>query len=220
MDLDSSLLWTDESIIVLNKLSGLLTLPDGYDPSKPHVRAIMDVGYGRVWIVHRLDRDTSGTLVLARTAAAHRDLNSQFENRIVEKTYHALVIGNPAWEITTADLPLRKDGDRNHRTVIDQKDGKKALTSFSVLARYSDFSLLEARPKTGRTHQIRAHLSALGYPIIGDSLYGDLTHPRHNLMDRQALHAYLLAFIHPGSGERIEFQAPYPDDLSVVLGSI
>ncbi len=117
MDLDSSLLWTDESIIVLNKLSGLLTLPDGYDPSKPHVRAIMDVGYGRVWIVHRLDRDTSGTLVLARTAAAHRDLNSQFENRIVEKTYHALVIGNPAWEITTADLPLRKDGDRCGQTL-------------------------------------------------------------------------------------------------------
>ncbi len=84
MDLDSSLLWTDESIIVLNKPPGLLTLPDGYDPSKPHVRAIMDVEYGRVWIVHRLDRETSGTLVLARTAEAHRDLNSQFENRTVE----------------------------------------------------------------------------------------------------------------------------------------
>ncbi len=85
----------------------------------------MDVDYGRVWIVHRLDRETSGTLVLARTAEAHRDLNSQFENRTVEKTYHALVIGNPAWEITTVDLPLRKDGDRNHRTVIDQKVWKR-----------------------------------------------------------------------------------------------
>jgi 23S rRNA-/tRNA-specific pseudouridylate synthase len=126
---------------------GLLTLPDGYEPSKPHVRAIMDVEYGRVWIVHRLDRETSGTLVLARTAEAHRDLNSQFENRSVEKTYHGLVIGNPAWEEITVELPLRKDGDRNHRTVIDQKDGKEALTSFSILARYSDFSLLEARQK-------------------------------------------------------------------------
>lgn len=219
MDVNAHVLWTDETIIVLNKPSGLLTLPDGYDPSKPHVRAIMEVEYGRVWIVHRLDRETSGTLVLARTAEAHRNLNSKFENRTVEKTYHALVIGNPTWEKTTVDLPLKKDGDRQHRTVIDQQDGKEAITSFSVLERHTDFSLLEAKPKTGRTHQIRVHLAAFGHPIIGDSLYGDLTHPRHKLLDRQALHAYLLSFTHPNSEERIEFQAAYPEDFSSVLRS-
>ena len=123
MVVNSHVLWIDESIILLNKPSGLLTLPDGYDPSKPHVRAIIDAGYGRVGMVHRLDRETSGTLVLARTAEPHRDLNMQFENRTVEKTYHTLVIGNPSWEKTAVDLPLRKDRDRIHRTVIDQKDG-------------------------------------------------------------------------------------------------
>jgi RluA family pseudouridine synthase len=225
------MLFIDAELLVINKPAGLGTLPDGYDPSLPHVKSLLEVNYGRLWIVHRLDKDTSGALILARTAAAHRQLNTQFEHGLVEKVYHALVKGDVPWETQTVDLPLRINGDRRHRSVVDHERGKPALTELRVLNRFQGYTLLEARPRTGRTHQIRAHLAASGLPLVGDPLYSgtpalylsDLTPglPREEsetpLIARPALHARSIGFVHPTSGERIWIEAPYPEDLRLAL---
>jgi len=225
------LLYIDPDLLVFNKPAGLGTLPDGYDPSLPHVRSLLEPQYGRLWIVHRLDKDTSGALLLARTAAAHRSLNTQFEQGRVEKVYHALVVGDVPWEENTIDLPLRPNGDRRHRTVVDHQRGKSARTELRVLQRFQGFALLEARPRTGRTHQIRTHLAAIGIPIVGDALYGgppalypsDLTPglPRGDeeevLLDRPALHARSIGFLHPVNGEMLCIEAPYPADFDLTV---
>ncbi len=217
------LLYVDEALLVINKPAGLPTLPDGYAPGAPHVRSLLAPEFGRVWIVHRLDRETSGTLVLARTAQAHRSLNDQFAQRQAIKIYHALARipqdvlgGGPDWEEKTISLPLRPDGDRRHRTVIDPLAGKPAVTHLRVLERFRAYALVEARPETGRTHQIRAHLAAVGLPIAGDGLYGG-GEEDPPLLPRLGLHAFSLEFAHPLSGERVRFAAPYPIDFAAAL---
>ncbi len=210
------ILYEDDSLLVIDKPTGVLSLTDGYDRSLPHLATILAPRFGQLWLVHRLDRDTSGVLVLARTAAAHRNLNEQFKQRQVEKIYHALVTEAPAWDTFSADFPLRKDGDRQHRTVIDPERGKPARTDFKVLERFPCGALLEARPHTGYTHQIRAHLRELGCPILMDSLYGcQVDAPA--VIDRLALHAYQLSFLHPLSNLSLSFIAPHPGDFSAAI---
>ena len=165
-------LWSDGALLVVDKPAGLPTLPDGYNPQAPHLKRLLEPEYGRLWIVHRLDRSTSGVIVLARTVQAHRALNAQFQEHTVEKIYHAIVTGAPDWEETAIDLPLRADGDRRHRTVVDAQGGKPAVTHLRVLERFAGYSLVEAVPHTGRAHQVRAHLLAAGFPLVGDALYG------------------------------------------------
>ncbi len=225
-------LWADDSILVINKPEGLLSLPDGYDPDIPHVAALLEPAYGPIWIVHRLDKETSGVMALARSAAAHRSLNTQFETHQISKTYHALVNGTPDWEQRTVRLAPTPDGDRRHRTRIDPRFGKASLTNLRLLERFNAYALIEATPETGRTHQIRAHLAAVGYPITGDQLYGDgigiflskvkpdyhsRGKPEKAILDRLALHARALEFTHPVSGETVKFEAPYPEDLEKAL---
>jgi RluA family pseudouridine synthase len=217
---DIRVIWVDEDVLAIDKPAGLRTLPDGYDPSAPHLRILLEPGYGRLWIVHRLDKDTSGVIVLARSAAAHRLLNTQFDQHTVRKTYHTLVEGLPGWEAYTARVPLRPNGDRRHRTVVDPQQGKEATTHFRLLERFRDYALLEAMPETGRTHQIRAHLAALGLPIAGDTLYGsqqslDLPAPQ-----RPLLHAFALEFNHPGTQEHLRLEAPYPADFAAAIRSL
>jgi 23S rRNA-/tRNA-specific pseudouridylate synthase len=171
-------------------------------------------------------------LILARTAEAHRSLNTQFERHQVSKVYHALVMGNPEWDEKTVDLPLRSNGDRQHRTVVDQRHGKPATTRLNVVERFGTISLLEAIPETGRTHQIRAHLYAVGLSIVGDVLY------RRKLPNQKSestsklpasidppqfgsagmgLHAWSLEVNHPHTGERMKFIAPYPGEWAAAL---
>ncbi len=235
LPIDLPVLYCDEALLVVNKPTGLATLPDGYDPSLPHVKNMLEQVYGRLWIVHRLDKGTSGVLILARTSTAHRSLNTQFEQHTVIKIYHSLVIGNPAWHEKTISLPLKPNGDRQHRTVVDLRAGKRALTHLSVVERFGQVTLLQAIPATGRTHQIRAHLSAIGLYIIGDKLYGmrqaseaELATSQRKIVDdscaaypgAMALHAHSLEINHPVTLERMKFTAPCTPAMGELLHSL
>lgn len=215
-------IWQDELLLAVNKPPGLLTLPDGYDRSAPHLRDVLSQDYGRLWIVHRLDKDTSGVIVLARSAMAHRHLNSQFQDRSVSKIYHAIVIGEPNWDRKIIELPLKVNGDRRHRTIVDIQKGSESITRLIVLEQFNGYCLVEASPGSGRRHQIRAHLLAAGFPIAGDNLYGGKekmdSHPEVNgMLKRTALHARSIELAHPTSGEEILFEAQYADDFESVL---
>ncbi len=226
--MEFQVLWSDDSLLVINKPSGLRTIPDGYNPSLPHLIGQLQEAHGRLWVVHRLDKDTSGVILFARSAEAHRNLNQQFEERKTRKEYHALCIGMPAWEALTISLSLVVNGDRKHRTIIDPQAGKPAETEAAVLRRLGVFTLIAALPHSGYTHQIRAHLAASSLPILNDPLYKSLkpeTAAQIEARDiardlpirRVALHAYQIVFAHPISGQSMNIQAPYPDDLNQTI---
>jgi len=221
------ILYSDESILVIDKPSGLLCVPDGYQPDLPTLQSELASDWGKVMIVHRLDKDTSGVLVLARNPGAHRALDRQFAERKVTKTYHALCIGKPTWRQITVSAPLRVNGDRSHRTVVDPRAGKRAQTIVDLLEQYNGFCKVEAHPASGYTHQIRAHLASIGFPILGDPLYRLPPAIKDRPLDlilfrafpRTALHAFSLSFTHPQSGEPISFTAPEPADFENFISS-
>jgi tRNA pseudouridine32 synthase / 23S rRNA pseudouridine746 synthase len=216
--LSKFIVYQDDELIGINKPAGLLSIPDGYNPLLSHVIGPLAPYLGRLWIVHRLDRDTSGIMILARKREIHRELCMQFEHRDVKKAYHAVVIGSPDWEILTIDTPLQVNGDRKHRTVVAPMTGKKASTDLRVLRRSSSFTLIEAMPHTGYTHQIRAHLLSIGFPILGDPLYSNtnidrsITDNIERVISRPALHSQRISFTHPVSRIWISLEAPYPLD--------
>lgn len=204
------ILHLDKQIMVVGKPAGLSVLPEGWQPDAPYLFKMLEKEYDKIWVVHRLDKITSGVMVFARTAEAHRDLNRQFERHEVEKVYHAVVDGLPAWDEHTARHMLQTNVGRKHRTVVVRKKGKRSETHFKVLERGQTGALIEARPLTGRTHQVRVHLSALGFPLLGDILYGA---QQTDLIARPPLHALSLAFVHPTSGERVLYSLTYPNDM-------
>lgn len=235
-DLAKWVIYQDEALLVVNKPAGLPVLPDGYDQQAKYLVGVLRTQFGPLWVVHRLDRETSGVLVLARQGEIHRSLNQQFAGRSVKKAYLALVVGDPPWEERTVRLPLRADGDRQHRTVVDRQRGKRAITHLRVLERFGGFTWLEVVPETGRTHQIRAHLAALNLPIAVDALYGDGTpiylsaiKPHYRkpseraerpLLARLGLHAHALTLVHPQGQGVIDFEAPLPQDLATTLRAL
>ncbi len=206
------ILHTDENILVINKPAGLPVLPDGWEKDAPYLVKSLEEQFGRIFIIHRLDKITSGVMVFARDAETHRTLNLQFENHQAEKTYHAIMQGNPKWNEKITKYPLRANVGHKHRTMIDDKNGKHSETRFKILKRYQEAALIEARPMTGRTHQIRVHAYALGHPLLGDLLYGA---DKTDLIARPALHAQALVI--EINGERFNFKAAYPDDFRAAL---
>jgi tRNA pseudouridine32 synthase / 23S rRNA pseudouridine746 synthase len=215
-------IYVDASMVVFNKPSGLLVIRDGYNPALPYLAGLAQAEFGRLWVVHRLDKDTSGVLVFARTASVHRNLNLQFENRQVKKEYHAIVFGDPPWDEFGCQFPLKINGDRKHRTVVDSISGKNAQTDFRVLERFGTTTLLACHPCSGYTHQIRAHLLNLGFPILGDPLYQFPRQRSPNLptFTRLFLHACQIQFSHPDSGAQISIHAEYPQDFSTFLRTL
>jgi RluA family pseudouridine synthase len=204
-----NILYVDDHILAVDKPAGLPVLPDGWQKDAPYLLKMLEEEYGKLWVVHRLDKVTSGVMVFARTAEAHRALNIQFEKHEAEKVYHAISSSVPPWEEKTTRFPLRANVGHSHRTMVDDRNGKPAQTTFKVLQRGQSHALLEARPLTGRTHQVRVHAYALGYPLLGDVLYSA---PATELITRPALHAYSLSLQHPQDGRMMTFSAAYPLD--------
>jgi RluA family pseudouridine synthase len=208
------ILFVDEHLLIVDKPAGLSVLPDGWEKDSDYLVKKLEEQFGKIFIVHRLDKITSGVMVFARDAETHRALNIQFENHEAQKTYHALVEGNPKWEEKVARHPLRANVGHKHRTMVDDKNGKPSETRFRVIRRYEESALIEAKPMTGRTHQIRVHAYALGHPLVGDVLYG--AQEPYNIA-RPMLHAQSLSFIHPTTNERVKFSTPYPPDFEDAL---
>lgn len=210
--LSTLLIYEDNDLIVLNKPSGLLSIEDGYQPSLPNLRELLIVRFGEIWTVHRLDKETSGVILFAKNAKMHKRLNFLFASRMVKKTYQVIVQGFPIWDEKTVAYPLRVNGDRKHRTIIDPEHGKPAVTHLTLIRRCSAWSHFAAMPQTGYTHQIRAHCAAIGHPIFGDALYSrscpTIPHPGNRTM--LYLHASSIEFPDCASGQQITFTTPLP----------
>jgi RluA family pseudouridine synthase len=172
-----TVIFEDETIIAVNKASGISVGGDRWDESKERLdklvaEAAAMPAASKLFTVHRIDRETSGLVVFAKDEEAHRRLSLAFEGRDVKKRYIAVVHGRPSWQEITCDLPLVPNGNKQHQTIIDKYQGKKSLTCFKLLGSAGNLSVLEVFPETGRTHQIRVHAAALGFPVVCDSLYG------------------------------------------------
>jgi 23S rRNA pseudouridine1911/1915/1917 synthase len=209
--------WEDEHLVVIDKPAGVVVHPGRGNERGTLAEVAGGVGGPpeRPGIVHRLDRDTSGLLVVARSEAAYQTLSQAIRDREVTREYLALVQGRPPSRRGTIDAPLGRD--RHHRTRMstDTDEPRDAVTHFEVEQSFPDSTLLRVRLETGRTHQIRAHLQAIGHPVLGDPEYGV---PLKGLR-RQFLHACRLAFAHPITGEPVDVSSPLPDDLAAAMGS-
>ncbi len=206
-----TVLHRDRDLLVVDKPSGLLSVPGRQPGWRDSALSRARRDHDPVYDVHRLDMDTSGVLVLALRRKAEAALKAQFEARTVAKRYLARVAGQPA-EHGEIDLPLTRVGGLPPRNVVDHDRGKPARTRWRVLRRDADSAVLELEPLTGRSHQLRVHLAAIGHPILGDRLYAppELVTAAPRLM----LHAWSLALDHPYRGERLCFEAPVPEGLA------
>jgi len=226
-----AVVYKDDDLLIVSKASGISVLAERWEPEQRSLCDELQALYPGISIAHRIDKETSGLLVCCLHEDAARAMHRAFELREVEKTYLALAWGRPAWKEHSCNLPILPDGDREHRSVISHKHGKEAITQFRLLESRGPCCLLEARPLTGRTHQIRVHAMESGCTLVGDRLYGGdalyLSRIKNTyrgdketerpLLDRCALHAASIRFKHPGNGALVELSVPLPQDMEAVL---
>ncbi|MCZ6678653.1 MAG: RluA family pseudouridine synthase [Candidatus Poribacteria bacterium] len=234
------ILYEDSSLIVINKPAGMVVHPAGNVNSGTLVNALLAHcrelpgigGVQRPGIVHRLDKDTSGVLVAAKTDYAHRHLSAQFEAHTTERHYYAVICGVPPQAYGTINARITRSRRDRRKMTVTEMNGRRAVTHYRVLAVYGRFALLELTLETGRIHQIRAHLSHIGHPVTGDSVYGGgegrALHDAPSAavsaaltkLNRQALHAHTLGFDHPTTNERRAFSAPMPTDMQQLVEAL
>lgn len=225
-DIPLKVLYADDDVIVIDKPAGLVVHPGAGNASGTLVNGLLyrfpeiaTVGAeDRPGIVHRLDKDTSGVMVAARSARAYESLTRQFRTKDVWKTYLGLVWGRVTAPEGRIAWPIGRHATDGKRISVRSRHGKDAETFFRVLRVFKDTTLLEIRPTTGRTHQIRVHLAAAGHPVAGDPLYGRKKPPRK--LPRLFLHAQVISFVHPATGKRLEFGSPLPPELEAVLAEL
>lgn len=219
------IVYEDEDVAVIDKPAGLTVHPaPGHEEGTLvhallyHLNHLSGIGGTlRPGIVHRLDKDTSGLLVVAKNDDAHQKLTLQFQNQQVERRYIACVCGHVKDDEGEVRLPIARHPVDRKRMAISRTRGKSAHTRYRVLERFSGYTLIEALLITGRTHQIRVHMTALGHPLIGDPVYGSCRRPE---IKRQALHAALVSFKHPRSGALMRFTSPLPEDFKLLLTAL
>ena len=232
-----SIIFEDDDIIVLNKPAHYLTIPDRFVAERANLTTFLKDRLEDVFVVHRLDKETSGVILFAKNAAAHRNLSMQFEARTVDKIYLALVEGSVHKEEGEINQPIANNMRDKGRMIIASR-GKPSLTLYQVIERFKNYTLVEANIKTGRTHQVRVHFEVIGYPLAVDSLYGrkdafllsevkmkkyrrgkDVIEEKP-LMSRTTLHAAKVTFNHPTTNESITFEAELPKDFRAVLNQL
>lgn len=217
------IVYEDAHLLVINKPRGLVVHPAAGHDSGTLVNALLGRGeelpgiggVERPGIVHRLDKDTTGLMVVAKTEAAHRALTAQIQSRELRREYLALVAGDVAEGSGRIEAPIGRHSTDRKRMAVQVRDGREAVTHFSVAERFASYTLLLCRLETGRTHQIRVHLAYIGHPVVGDPVYG----PRKAVpgLSAQFLHAARLGLRHPATGQWLQFEAPLPSDMAAVL---
>lgn len=230
------IIFEDEHIVVVNKQAGMLTIPDRYAPDKVNLYQLLQKAQDEIFVVHRLDKETSGILLFAKSSEAHKQFSQLFANRQIRKFYLTVVDGQPYNEEATIDKPIAPTPNHKDRMRIDKR-GKESVTKYKVLQRYKDFSSLEVEILTGRTHQIRVHLESEGIPLACDPLYsrrqalfaadikgrkfkGKTNKEIRPLISRSILHAWKLEFTHPSTQKQIKVEAQIPKDIRAVISQL
>ncbi len=234
-DIALEIVFEDDHLIVIDKRAGMVVHPAAGNLDGTLVNALLHHcagrlsgigGVARPGIVHRIDKDTSGLLVAAKTDVAHEGLSAQFARHSIERRYHAIVAGVPNPPAGTVDAPLaRSSSNRQKMAVVADGRGKRAVTHYRLLTPLREAALLECRLETGRTHQVRVHMTSIGHPLIGDPAYGRTRNPHRELLNqlgfqRQALHAAGLGFVHPVTKASLSFKSALPSDMQELFRAL